>query len=147
MSQKTQDIDLKYDQCWASVVDGGQALNLRWVNVLCMLYHLCRQWLPGKYWHRENRYNGKQTWARILHPAVFRSISSHCGNNTKSASVRMAFSYKLYIVGFGLVEMATSTNPKPMTYHNLYEKTDLTSLHAKRFICSTSIQDTCIFVD
>ena len=34
------------------------------------------------------------------------------------------FSYKLrYIVGFGLVEMAISTNPKPTIYHNLYENT------------------------
>ena len=31
------------------------------------------------------------------------------------------FSYKLrYIVGFGLVEMAISTNPKPVIYRNLY---------------------------
>ena len=35
------------------------------------------------------------------------------------------FSYKLrYIVGFGLVEMAISTNPKPTIYRNLYENTD-----------------------
>ena len=32
------------------------------------------------------------------------------------------FTYKLqYIVGFGLVEMATSTNPNPTIYRNLYE--------------------------
>ena len=35
------------------------------------------------------------------------------------------FSYKLrYIVGFGLVEMAISTNQKPTIYLNLYENTD-----------------------
>ena len=35
------------------------------------------------------------------------------------------FSYKLrYIVGFGLVEMSISTNPKPTIYRNLYENTD-----------------------
>ena len=28
-----------------------------------------------------------------------------------------------YIVGFGLVEMAISTNPKPTMYRNLYENT------------------------
>ena len=34
------------------------------------------------------------------------------------------FSYKLrYIVGFGLVEMAISTNPKPTIYRNLHENT------------------------
>ena len=34
-------------------------------------------------------------------------------------------SYKLRdIVGFGLVEMAISTNPKPTIYRNLYENTD-----------------------
>ena len=34
------------------------------------------------------------------------------------------FSYKLrYIVGFGLVEMAISTNTKPTIYSNLYENT------------------------
>ena len=34
------------------------------------------------------------------------------------------FSYKLgYIVGFGLVEIAISTNPKPTIYRNLYENT------------------------
>ena len=32
--------------------------------------------------------------------------------------------YKLrYIVGFGLVEMAISTNPKPTIYRDLYENT------------------------
>ena len=32
--------------------------------------------------------------------------------------------YKLrYIVGFGLVEMAISTNQKPTIYRNLYENT------------------------
>ena len=37
------------------------------------------------------------------------------------------FSYKLwYIVGFGLVEMAISTNPKPAIYRNLYGNTDPT---------------------
>ena len=31
------------------------------------------------------------------------------------------FTYKLrYIVGFGLIEMAISTNPKPAIYRNLY---------------------------
>ena len=34
------------------------------------------------------------------------------------------FSYKLrYIVGFWLVEMVISTNPKPTIYHSLYENT------------------------
>ena len=34
------------------------------------------------------------------------------------------FSYKLRcIVGFGLVEMTISTNPKPTIYRNLYENT------------------------
>ena len=34
------------------------------------------------------------------------------------------FSYKLrYIAGFGLVEMAISTDPKPAIYRNLYENT------------------------
>ena len=34
------------------------------------------------------------------------------------------FSYKLrYIVGFGLVEMAISTNPKPTIYRNVCENT------------------------
>ena len=38
--------------------------------------------------------------------------------------VRPVFSYKLrYIVGFGFVEMAISTNPKPTIYPNLYENT------------------------
>ena len=34
------------------------------------------------------------------------------------------FLYKLrYIMGFGLVEMAILTNPKPTIYRNLYENT------------------------
>ena len=33
----------------------------------------------------------------------------------------------IYIVGFGLVEMAISTNPKPTIYRNLYENTDTES--------------------
>ena len=37
---------------------------------------------------------------------------------------RPVFSYKLrYIVDFGLVKMAISTNPKPTIYRNLYEIT------------------------
>ena len=37
------------------------------------------------------------------------------------------FSYKLrYIVGFGLVEMAISTNPKPTIYRKLQENMALT---------------------
>ena len=36
----------------------------------------------------------------------------------------LVFLYKLqYIVGFRLVEMAISTNPKPRKYRNLYENT------------------------
>ena len=36
----------------------------------------------------------------------------------------LVFSYKLrYIVGFGLVEMAITTNQKPTIYRNLYENT------------------------
>ena len=43
-------------------------------------------------------------------------------NHTKWQSG--VFSYKLrYIVGFGLVEMDISTNPKPTIYRNLYENT------------------------
>ena len=39
----------------------------------------------------------------------------------------LVFSYKLqYIVGFGLVEMAISANPKPTIYRNLYDNTDPT---------------------
>ena len=35
------------------------------------------------------------------------------------------FSHKLrYIISFGLVEMAISTNPKHMIYRNFYENTD-----------------------
>ena len=38
--------------------------------------------------------------------------------------ITQVFSYKLrYIAGFGLVEMAISTNPKPTIYRNLYENT------------------------
>ena len=43
---------------------------------------------------------------------------------------RVVFSYKLrYIVGFGLVEMAISTNPKPTIYRNLYENTSPGSIN------------------
>ena len=39
-------------------------------------------------------------------------------------SLGAVFSYKLrYIVGFWLVEMVISTNPKPTIYRNLYENT------------------------
>ena len=37
---------------------------------------------------------------------------------------RPVFSYKMrYIVGYGLIEMAISTNPKPTIYRNLHENT------------------------
>ena len=42
----------------------------------------------------------------------------------KSTKFGFADSYKLrFIVGFGLVEMAISTNQKPTIYRNLYENT------------------------
>ena len=59
---------------------------------------------------------------------------------------RHVFSYKLrYIIGFGLVEMAISTNPKPMIYRNLYDNTSQAGLYAstkdnaKRYIIASSI--------
>ena len=40
LSQQTQDIHPMLVRCWASVVDGGPALNQHWVNVSCFLcYH------------------------------------------------------------------------------------------------------------
>ena len=54
----------------------------------------------------------------------------------------IVFSYKLrYIVGFGLVEMAISTNPKHTMYRNLYENTgpDCCSSQQTKAIEPTSV--------
>ena len=67
-------------------------------------------------------------------------IIIHNTNNFWSGAI---FSYKLrYIVGFGLVEMAISTNPKPTVYLNLYE----VPLHdgCSLFIYPTKAACTCI---
>ena len=46
----------------------------------------------------------------------------HSAPRSSDWNLGTVFSYKLrYIVGFGLVEMAISTNWKPTIYHNLYE--------------------------
>ena len=46
-----------------------------------------------------------------------------------------AWQYKLrYTVGFGLVEMAISTNPKPTIYRNLYENTGPGKLDPQTFV-------------
>ena len=37
VSQQTGDIEPLFDQCWASVVDGGPTLNQQWFNVSCLL--------------------------------------------------------------------------------------------------------------
>ena len=56
----------------------------------------------------------------VLCSRVYPSTAS----STMKLSPGPVFSYKLrYIVGFGLVEMAISTNPKPAIYCNLYENT------------------------
>ena len=36
-TQKTCDAGLTLVYCWVNVVDGGQAVNQRWVNVSCMM--------------------------------------------------------------------------------------------------------------
>ena len=71
----------------------------------CTAYFTCKQILPFGFavQYRPNR--GLD--------------DSPCKCGTCSGPV---LSYKLrYIVGFGLVEMAISTNPKPTIYRNLYE--------------------------
>ena len=37
ITQQTRDIEPLLVQCWASVVDGGPALNQQWLNVSCLL--------------------------------------------------------------------------------------------------------------
>ena len=63
-------------------------------------------------------YSYYRGYASFEHSADFRhNIEWHPG---------LVLSYNLwytYIVGFGLVEMAISTKPKPTIYHNLYENT------------------------
>ena len=60
----------------------------------------------------------KGAWISI-NPVFGQWFASGGFHLDKSGSL---FSYKLrYIVGFGLVEMAISTNPKPTIYRNLYD--------------------------
>ena len=65
------------------------------------------------------------------------------GNRTPNSGVKgsganhypRAPAHKLrYIVGFGLVEMAISTNPKPTIYCNLYENTGWTTSSHGRYV-------------
>ena len=93
---------------------------MRRTNVGCRLAHRLRHWLKIE--------------PTIFHRLVFvllvlsQGIGRMSSGHTELLAVRDAgpvFSYKLrYIVGFGLVEMAISTNPKPTIYRNLYENTD-----------------------
>ena len=58
-TQLTRAIHTRLVQCWASVVDGGPALNQPWVNVSCLLG---RQYDDGIY-----IINPPNTWALFIH--------------------------------------------------------------------------------
>ena len=58
------------------------------------------------------------------------------------ANIWLVSSYKLhYIIGFGLVEMATSTNPKSTIYRNLYENTGVTTAMKSAVIRQNTLYD------
>ena len=108
------------DQCWASVADGGPTLTKRLIN-LTLYCHLTPQPSPGEPFtqfcfnvgHRFRR------WVNIETPLGERLVFAvYVGETLTQCWIIVGpghvLSYKLrYIVGFGLVEMAISPNPKP----------------------------------
>ena len=67
------------------------------------------------------------TKVNIIWVLITKYIIDHLdwGSCSRRQHLYPVFSYKLwYIAGFGLVEMAISTNPKPAIYRSLYENTD-----------------------
>ena len=71
-------------------------------------------------------------WTNVMQEVVLSNIkwyNNNCMqplltdiNLTYSSGAILSYTLR-YIVGFGLVEMAISTNPKPTIYRNLYENT------------------------
>ena len=76
------------------------------------------------------------------------AINCDKGNNHADVCCPHAgpvFSYKLrYIVGFGLVEMAISTNPKPAIYRNLHESTGLAHSAVYATPCKNDLFANCL---
>ena len=74
--------------------------------------------------------------------SICRFAFTHCRNLFAALPLSRWHKYRpwsvlsyelLYIVGFGLVEMAISTNQKPTIYRNLYGNTD-----KRRFLCNVN---------
>ena len=64
LTQQTQAIDPVFDQCWASVVDGGPTLIKHWANILCLLGQLTEL----SYWERVSCTLGQlvKSWTKIV---------------------------------------------------------------------------------
>ena len=122
--------------CQRQSVQGGFLLHKHFTILkLCLTLYLFIMFI-GKYTVGQNWGVGYSTWAAVIagwestktyfqygitdDPTYFANYTQvHI--NLRTGPV---FSYRLrYIVGFGLVEMAISTNPKPTIYRNLYENT------------------------
>ena len=99
-------------QCWATVEDSEPTLSRHWVNV--------SREVPLCSGHSSMTTNAVKMWIerQINH---YQHKSPICQHATGCYTPGLAFPYKLrYIVGFGLVEMDISTNPKPTIHRTLY---------------------------
>ena len=96
------------------------------LDLWCISVAFCHLWCVSAM-HQENLCRRGSNTPPIIHCPIWWYGSSLISEYNLSVSGSIAwsvFSYKLrYIVGFGLVEMAISTNPKPTIYRNLYENT------------------------
>ena len=99
-------------QYWATVEDSEPTLSRHWVNV--------SREVPLCSGHSSMTTNAVKMWIerQIIY---YQHKSLICQHATGCNAPGLAFPYKLrYIVGFGLVEMDISTNPKPTIHRNLY---------------------------
>ena len=92
----------------------------------------------------------KNIWVEISIRLSYKMGSQVCGEYLSSSKLYKrtgtqgppgpVFSYRLrYIAGFGLVEMAISTNPKPAIYRNLNENTGPGVSSASRVMPSSQL--------
>ena len=112
--------------CWASIVEVGPTIDFHRV------YLIFKQSAATDIKDRKSVNMERKVSEQVLSRIRSNQDIWSCFSDTLPGELVIfyntlpgaVFSYKLrYIVGFGLVEMVISTNPKPTIYRNLYENT------------------------
>ena len=125
LGQQAQYVDPMLGYCWASVADSGPVLTQLWV-IVCWLASQTEIKLPGGNYSRVDaglKPGSHRQTSQVTSTICVTATSRQRGSRARWGPGRV-FAYKLrYIVGFRLVKMAISTNPKPTIYRNLNENT------------------------